>query len=140
MSDIGSAAWSGSLKEGKGTISTGSGALKETPYSFQSRFEGGKGANPEELIGAALASCYTMAMTLFLGMENLTADSIKTSAKVGLQKEGDGFAIKKIQLTTAAKIPGITPEKFQEIAEATKKNCPVSKVLNAEITLAATLE
>jgi osmotically inducible protein OsmC len=81
-----------------------------------------------------------MAMTLFLGMENLTADSIKTSAQVGLQKEGDGFAIKKIALTTAAKIPGITPEKFQEIAEATKKNCPVSKVLNAEISLAATLE
>ena len=140
MSDIGSAVWNGSLKEGNGTISTGSGAIKETPYSFQSRFEGGKGANPEELIGAALASCYSMAMSLFLGMDNFTADSIKTSAKVALEKEGEGFAITKIQLTTSAKIPGITPEKFQEIAEATKENCPVSKVLKARITLAATLE
>jgi lipoyl-dependent peroxiredoxin len=135
----GSAVWQGGIKEGKGAISTKSGALDSHPYGFSSRFEGGPGTNPEELIGAAHAGCFTMALSLMLGEAGFTADQMNTQADVTLDKQGDGFAITKIHLTLKAKIPNIDDAKFQEIAGKAKAGCPVSKVLNAEISLDASL-
>lgn len=135
-----SAVWKGDLKTGKGQISTQSGALKDNPYGFNTRFEGQPGTNPEELIGAAHAGCFSMAFSMILGGENFVADEIKTSADVTLDKEGEGFAITAIKLTMSAKIPGIDQAKFEELANKAKEGCPVSKVLNADITLEATLE
>jgi len=120
-------------------ISTKSGALKDYPYGFASRFEGKPGTNPEELIGAAHAGCFTMALSLILGEAGLTADEMNTQADVTLEKQGDGFAITKVHLTLRAKIPGTDEAKFQELAAKAKAGCPVSKLLKAEITLDAVL-
>ncbi|SMY07810.1 OsmC family protein [Flavimaricola marinus] len=136
----GTAHWSGSIKEGGGEVSTQTDVLKSAPYGFNARFEGGPGTNPEELIGAAHAACFAMAMSLGLGNEGLTADDIDAKSTVSLEEVDGGFAITKIHLDVTAKVPGATPEKFAEVAEATKKGCPVSKVLTgAEITMDAKL-
>jgi len=134
------AIWKGSIKEGGGTISTETGVLKEAPYGFKSRFENGKGTNPEELIGAAHAGCFSMALSLMLGEAGLTAEKIETHADVTLEKVGEGFAITASHLTVTAKIPGADDAKFQEIATKAKSGCPVSKLLNATITMDAKLE
>jgi lipoyl-dependent peroxiredoxin len=139
MKKSGSAHWSGSIKEGQGTISTQTGVLREAPYGFKSRFEDGPGTNPEELIGAAHAACYSMALSLGLGDAGLTADSIDTKAVVSLDKDGEGFTITAVHLTCEAKVPGADKATFDRIAEATKQGCPVSKVLKADITLDARL-
>jgi lipoyl-dependent peroxiredoxin len=139
MKTDGSAVWSGGIKDGKGAISTKSGALKEYPYGFAARFEGKPGTNPEELIGAAHAGCFTMALSLILGEAKLTADQMETTAEVTLDKEGDGFAITAVHLTLKAKVPGATKEKFEELANKAKTGCPVSKLLKANITMDATL-
>jgi osmotically inducible protein OsmC len=140
MTTFGTAVWRGGLKDGKGAIATKSGALKDVPYGFASRFEGQPGTNPEELIGAAHAACFAMAMSLGLGEAGFTADQMDAKSDVTLEKVPDGFAITKIHLTLKAKIPGIDDAKFQKIADATKQGCPVSKVLKgATITLDATL-
>ncbi|HEX9201233.1 MAG TPA: OsmC family protein [Acidobacteriaceae bacterium] len=134
-----SAVWNGSLKEGKGTISSQSGALKQMQYSFAARFAEGVGTNPEELIAAAHAGCFTMALSAELGKANFTPDSIETTAVVTLDLH-DKPTITKIHLTTKAKIPGIDKAKFEEIANGAKAGCPVSRVLAAAaITLDATL-
>lgn len=135
-----SAVWKGSIKEGSGTISTETGVLNNAPYGFKSRFEDGPGTNPEELIGAAHAGCFSMALSLMLGEAGLTPESIETSAAVTLEKVGDGFAITSSHLTVVARIPGADEAKFNEIANQAKAGCPVSKVLNAKITMDATLE
>jgi osmotically inducible protein OsmC len=135
----GSAVWRGSIKEGGGTISTETGVLKDAPYGFKARFEDGPGTNPEELIGAAHAACFSMALSLGLGNAGFTAESIQTEASVRLEKVGDGFAITHSDLVCVAKIPKIDDKTFQQIAEQTKSGCPVSKVLNAKVSLAAKL-
>ena len=135
----GSAAWEGGLKDGKGLLSTKSGALSDYPYGFAARFEGKAGSNPEELIGAAHAGCFTMAFSLILGEEKLKAEHMETKAEVTLDKVEGGFAITKSHLTLTAKIPGIDQAKFEELSAKAKAGCPVSKLLNAEITLDATL-
>lgn len=135
----GSAHWEGSLKDGRGSISTQSGALDKRPYGFAMRFEGVPGTNPEELIGAAHAGCFTMALSLILGEAGLTADSLDTTATVTLEKLETGFTITAIHLKLEAKIPGTDAATFQQLAAAAKANCPVSKLLNAEITLDAAL-
>lgn len=140
MKKTASAHWQGDLKHGKGTISTESGALKENPYGFNTRFEGAPGTNPEELIGAAHAGCFSMAFSMLLGEENFTPDSIDTKATVTLEKLSDGFAITAVHLEMQACIPGIDQAKFEEIANKAKNGCPVSKLLNADITLDATLQ
>jgi len=140
MKTQGSAVWSGGIKDGKGAISTKSGALTDYPYGFASRFEGKPGTNPEELIGAAHAGCFTMALSLILGEAKLTADRMETTAEVTLEKVSDGFAITAVHLTLKAKIPGTDDATFQELAGQAKAGCPVSKLLNADITLDATLE
>ncbi|WP_380872196.1 peroxiredoxin [Sphingomonas sp. DBB INV C78] len=136
----GSAQWSGGLKDGRGAISTESGALDAYPYGFAARFEGQKGSNPEELIGAAHAACFTMALSLILGEAGLTAEKMETSAKVTLEKLDSGFTITASALTLTAKIPGATDAQFQELAATAKANCPVSKLYKADISLVATLE
>ena len=140
MKRHGSASWQGGFKDGRGTISTESGALAAHPYGYAMRFEGVKGTNPEELIGAAHAGCFTMALSAVLGGAGLTAERMDTGAEVTFEKQGEGFAITKIHLTLRARIPGTDDAQFQELAAKAKANCPVSKVLNAEITLDATLE
>ena len=140
MSTYGSAVWSGGIKDGKGAISTKSGALEAYPYGFASRFEGKPGTNPEELIGAAHAGCFTMALSLILGEANLTAEHMETKADVTLTKRDDGFAITAVHLSLKARIPGADEAMFQDLAAKAKANCPVSKLLTADITLEATLE
>lgn len=140
MKKTASAHWQGDLKHGKGTISTESGALKENPYGFNTRFEDALGTNPEELIGAAHAGCFSMAFSMLLGEENFTPDSIDTKATVTLEKLSDGFAITAVHLEMQARIPSIDQAKFEEIANKAKNGCPVSKLLNADITLDATLQ
>jgi lipoyl-dependent peroxiredoxin len=135
----GSAAWQGGIKDGKGSISTESGALKEYPYGFASRFEGQRGSNPEELIGAAHASCFTMALSLILGEAKLTAEHMETSAEVTLDQVEGGWAITAIHLTLQARIPGADQAAFEALAAKAKAGCPVSKLLKAETTLTATL-
>lgn len=127
----GSAHWSGGLKDGKGEISTESGALKAQPYGFNTRFEGKPGTNPEELIGAAHAACFTMALSMMLGEAGLTADSLDTKAVVSLEKVDGGFAITGIELNLRGSVPGADEAKFKEIAEKAKAGCPVSKALSA---------
>jgi osmotically inducible protein OsmC len=141
MERTASAVWNGSLKEGKGTISTQSGTLKDQQYSFAARFAEGVGTNPEELIAAAHAGCFSMALSAELGKAGFTPDSIETSARLTLDMH-DKPTITKIHLTTKAKIPGIDKAKFDEIAAGAKAGCPVSRLLApaAEITLDATLE
>ena len=135
----GSATWQGGLKDGKGAISTESGALKEYPYGFASRFEGQRGTNPEELIGAAHAGCFTMALSLILGEANLTAERMDTTAAVTLEQVEGGFAITSVHLTLKAKMPGADQKAFEELTAKAKAGCPVSKLLKTEITLDATL-
>lgn len=135
-----SATWSGGLKEGTGTVSTGTGVLHDAPYGFHSRFENGAGTNPEELLGAAHAGCYTMALAAGLEQAGFVAEHIDTRAVVTLDKDGDGFAITTVDLTSRAKVPRIDAATFDKIALATKEGCPVSKVLKAKITLDAKLE
>jgi osmotically inducible protein OsmC len=135
-----SAVWKGNLKEGVGSISTETGVLKDAPYGFKARFEGGRGTNPEELIGAAHAGCFSMALSAMLGEAGLTPEKIETQAEITLDKQPEGFAITASHLTVVAKIPGIDHAKFDEIANKAKAGCPVSKVLNAKITMSARLE
>jgi len=135
----GSASWKGGLKDGRGTISTESGALQAYPYGFASRFEGQRGTNPEELIGAAHAGCFTMALSLILGEAKLVAEQMDTSAEVTLEQVEGGFAITAVHLTLKAKIPGADPATFQQLAAKAKAGCPVSKLLKTEITLDAAL-
>lgn len=135
-----SAVWQGGLKDGKGTISTDSGILANTQYSFSTRFENGAGTNPEELIAAAHAGCFSMALSGQLGAAGLTAESIKTTASVSLEKTDAGFAITKVHLDVTAKVPGADQAAFEKATTNAKTGCPVSKVLNAEITMTATLE
>jgi lipoyl-dependent peroxiredoxin len=134
-----SAVWHGGLKDGRGAITTQSGALKEYPYGFSSRFEGMAGTNPEELIGAAHAGCFTMALSLILGEAKLTAERMETKADVTLEQKGGGFEITGIQLTLRANIPGVDQAKFAELANKAKENCPISKLFKAPITLDAQL-
>jgi osmotically inducible protein OsmC len=134
------AIWKGGIKDGGGTISTETGVLKEAPYGFKSRFEEGPGTNPEELIGAAHAGCFSMALSLMLGEAGLTPEKIETHAEVTLEKVGDGFEITKSHLRVAAKIPNADQAKFEEIANKAKAGCPVSKLFKAQITMEAKLE
>lgn len=135
----GSATWKGGIKDGIGSISTESGALAAHPYGFASRFEGRPGTNPEELIGAAHSGCFTMALSLILGEAGLTATHMETSAKVTLVSVENGFAISAIHLTLRAAVPGADEATFAKLTQAAKENCPVSKLLKAEITLDAAL-
>lgn len=134
------AVWKGGLKGGKGTISTDSGVLSETQYSFNTRFEEGKGTNPEELIAAAHAGCFSMALSAQLEDAGLTAESIRTTASVRLDKTDAGFAITSVHLDVVARVPGADRQAFETAAQNAKAGCPVSKVLNAEITMDARLE
>jgi len=142
MQQTGAAAWRGSITEGMGSISSQSGALQNVPYGFKTRFAGEPGTNPEELIGAAHAACFTMALSVELGKANLTADSLKTIATVTLDKSADGFAITAIHLNLLGIVPGTDQATFEKIANVAKVGCPVSKLFqgNTEITLDATLE
>ena len=135
----GSAQWSGGIKDGKGSISTESGALQSYPYGFASRFEGKAGSKPEELLGAAHAACFTMALSLILGEAKLTATRMDTTARVTLEQVEGGWAINAVHLTLRAKVPGADAATFAELAAKAKAGCPVSKVLNATITLDAAL-
>lgn len=135
----GSARWNGGLKDGKGAISTESGALSSYPYGFAARFEGVKGTNPEELIGAAHAGCFTMALSMILGEAKLTAEQMDTTAEVTLEQVDGGFAITSVHLTLHAKVPGADKATFESLAAKAKAGCPVSKLLNTEITLEAIL-
>lgn len=138
MASKASATWNGTLKEGKGSMKPENGP--DVPFSFSTRFEGAKGSNPEEMIGAALAGCFSMALSLGLEQAGSKPDSIQTRANVTLAKQGDGFAITKIALECEAKVPGIDAAKFQQVADATKKGCPVSKALSSvDISLSAKL-
>jgi osmotically inducible protein OsmC len=139
MKQKASAIWTGSLKEGKGTMSTGSGALSAKPYSFRTRFEGEPGTNPEELIGAAHAGCFSMALSNILGTAGLTPEKIETTATITLEQKDGSFAITASHLDVKASVPGATKEQFQELAAKAKAGCPVSKVLNANITMDAVL-
>ena len=130
-----SAVWNGGIKDGAGTISTASGVLREANYGFKARFETGPGTNPEELIGAAHAGCFSMALSKIIGDAGLTPDRIETSAEVSLEKIGDGFEITAIHLSTTGRVPGADEARFRELAEKAKAGCPVSKVLKAKITL-----
>lgn len=136
----GQAHWEGNIKEGKGTISTESGALDKQPYGFNTRFEGKPGTNPEELIGAAHGACFSMALSLMLTEAGHVAKSIDTEANVSLDKVDGGFAISKVALQSKVKLPGIDKAKFDEIIQKAKAGCPVSKLLKAEITLDYQLE
>jgi len=141
MKKSGSAVWQGGLKDGKGSISTESGALKGHPYGFNARFEDGPGTNPEELIGAAHAGCFTMALSNILGEAQLTATRLETKADVTLEKQPEGFSITAVHLTLRAQVPGATAEQFAELANKAKVGCPVSKVLKgAAISLDAQLD
>ena len=133
------AQWKGDLKSGIGIISSASGVLSNTPYSFKTRFEQGAGTNPEELLAAAHAGCFSMALSAALEKEGLKADSIETTCTISLEKEGDGFAIKRSRLDMKAKIPGASEEAFRRAAETAKEGCPVSKLFDTEITLNAQL-
>jgi osmotically inducible protein OsmC len=135
----GSASWQGGIKDGKGTISTESGALNAYPYGFSSRFEGQRGSNPEELIAAAHASCFTMALSLILGNAKLTAEKMDTTAVVTLDQVEGARAITAVHLTLRAKVPGTDQATFEKLAGTAKANCPVSKLLKAEVTLDAAL-
>ncbi|GAC1404027.1 MAG: OsmC family protein [Pyrinomonadaceae bacterium] len=139
MKRTASAVWHGGIKDGKGTISTQSGVLKETQYSFSARFEDGIGTNPEELIAAAHAGCFTMALSLQLGEAGMTAESLNTTATVTLDKNDTGFAITHIHLDLTATIPNADKAKFDKAANDAKANCPISKLFNTNITLDAKL-
>lgn len=133
------ARYEGFGKDGKGRLDAPSGVLDATPYSFNTRFGDEKGTNPEELIAAAHAGCFTMALSFALARAGFSAGSLETIAAVKLEQQGDGFAITRSDLTLKAEVPGISPEQFDELAAGAKANCPVSKLLNAEVTLTHTL-
>jgi osmotically inducible protein OsmC len=135
-----SAEWNGGLKDGKGTVSTESGVLANSPYSFSTRFENAKGTNPEELIAAAHAGCFSMALSAELGKAGITPESIRTTAAVTLEKVGDGFSVTSSDLDVTARIPGGDRGAFQKAADAAKMGCPISKLLNAKITMNAKFE
>ncbi|HMH17455.1 MAG TPA: OsmC family protein [Burkholderiales bacterium] len=140
MKKTASAVWKGGLKDGIGTISTETGVLSNAPYGFKARFENGPGTNPEELLGAAHAGCFSMALSAQLGEAKMTAESIRTTATVTLDKVEGGFAITAVHLDLTAKIPGANRQAFETAANKAKTGCPLSKVLNAKITLDAKLE
>src|SRR6516164_1230436 len=140
MQRKGSAHWSGGLKEGQGLVSTASGVLNNTQYSFSTRFENGIGTNPEELIAAAHAGCFSMALSAQLGNAGMTAESIDTTATVTLEKLESGFAITTVHLQVKVKIPGGDKAKFEQAAKNAKEGCPISKLFNAKITMDAQLE
>jgi len=140
MKRTASAEWQGELKGGKGTISTGSGLLSNAQYSFSTRFENGVGTNPEELIAAAHAGCFSMALSAQLANAGLKPESIKTEATVTMEKQDAGFAITAVHLNVVAKVPGADQAAFEKAAQAAKEGCPVSKVLKANITMDAKLE
>ena len=139
MKRIGSAVWTGGFADGAGTISTASGALAQSPYSVSGRFADGPGTNPEELLGAAHAACFSMAFSRVLGAANHAPVEISTQAEVVLAKVDDGYAITTVHLATQAKVPGLAEDEFQKLAETAKTFCPVSKALSVKITFAATL-
>lgn len=139
MKRTANAQWRGDLKTGTGTISSASGVLAATPYSFHTRFEEAKGTNPEELLAAAHAGCFSMALSAQLAQAGLTAESIETTCTVALEKQPDGFAITSSHLETRAKVPGASPEAFDTAAQAAKSGCPVSKLYKVNITLSARL-
>jgi len=134
------AVWQGGLKDGKGHISTQTGALRDARYGFRSRFESGPGTNPEELLGAAHAGCYSMALALSLENAGIIAERIETRAEVALEQVHGGFVISAVHLTCKARIPRIDMAMFDQIAQTTKQTCPISRVLNARITLDACLD
>jgi len=138
--NTGSARYEGLGKSGKGSVSTGSGALKDQPYGFATRFEGAPGTNPEELIAAAHASCFTMALSFALARAGHEQGTLETEAKVTLEKEGEGFTVTRSDLTLTGRIEGIEREEFEKLAAEAKANCPISKLLKAEITLETTFE
>jgi osmotically inducible protein OsmC len=140
MKRTASAAWSGDLKQGKGSVSTQSGVLKDTQYSFATRFENGIGTNPEELIAAAHAGCFTMATAATLGGAGFKADSLATTATLTLEQVAGKWTITTVDLQLTGRVPGIDAKKFEEIAADAKANCPVSRVLNAKISLTTKLE
>lgn len=140
MKKTASAKWKGGIKDGGGSISTGSGVLKDAQYGFNARFEDGPGTNPEELLGAAHAGCFSMALSLQLGEAGMVPQSIETTATVTLDKSDGGFSITAVHLDVRARIPGAEKQAFEKAANAAKEGCPVSKVLNAEITMDAHLE
>ena len=135
MKRTASAVWLGNLKQGAGTVSTGSGVLRDTPYGFSSRFESGAGTNPEELIAAAHAGCFTMATSAALGRAGFTPEKLSTEATINLEQVQGNWTITAVHLKMNARVPGISKEKFNEIAADAKANCPVSRVLKADITL-----
>ena len=135
-----SAVWHGDLKSGKGAVSTASGVLKETQYSFSTRFENGIGTNPEELIAAAHAGCFAMAFSAELGKAGFTPETIHATAIVSLEKTEAGWTVTESDLEMTAKIPGLEPARFTAIANAAKAGCPISRLLNAKVTLDAKLE
>ena len=135
MKRSGSAVWKGGLKDGKGMVSTDSGVLSAVPYNFSKRFENEKGTNPEELIAAAHAACFSMALSLFLGEAGMTADSIETKATVSLEQVGGGFAVTASHLETTVKVPNADRAAVEQAAETAKSGCPISKLLNAKITM-----
>ena len=140
MQRTASAVWTGALKDGKGSLTTQSGVLNESPYSFVARFENGKGTNPEELIAAAHAGCFTMALSAQLGTSNFTPESLRTTAAVTLEKLDAGWTISKVHLDVTGRVPGISAQAFEAAAASAKANCPVSRLMNAQITMAAHLE
>jgi len=140
MERKGSAVWQGDLKGGKGTVSTGSGLLKDAQYSFSTRFEHGVGTNPEELIAAAHAGCFSMALSAQLGEAKLTPESVRTTATVTLERTDAGFTVTKVHLDVAAKVPGASPAAFERAAANAKAGCPISRLLNAAISMTAKLE
>ncbi len=139
MKRTASAHWTGDLKQGKGQLTTASGVLKDTPYSFTTRFEDDKGTNPEELIASAHAGCFTMALSAILGNAGFIAESLQTQATVSLDQIEGNWTVTTIDLQLTGKIPGIDNEKFQALALEAKKNCPISRLMNANITLKAEL-
>ncbi len=135
MNRTASAIWRGTGRDGSGTLSSQSGVLSETPYSFRTRFEDQPGTNPEELIAAAHAGCFTMALSFALAKEGLTEGTLETTAKVKLEKDGEGFKVSRSDLVLTATLPGIDAERFAALAQDAKANCPISKLFNAEMTL-----
>jgi osmotically inducible protein OsmC len=134
------AVWKGGIKDGSGTISTETGVLHDAPYGFKSRFEKGEGTNPEELLAAAHAACFSMALSLMLGEAGMIPERIETHAEVTIEKVGEGFEITQSHLNVSAKVPGADDTRFQEIAHKAKSGCPVSKLFKADITMEAQLQ
>jgi lipoyl-dependent peroxiredoxin len=135
MKRTGSAEWHGDLKSGKGTVSSASGVLNRTQYSFQTRFEDGQGTNPEELLAAAHAGCFSMALSAQLAQAGLTADSIETTCTITFEKQPEGFAITESHLDLKARVPGAAQDAFEKAVQSAKNGCPVSKLFRANVTL-----